>query len=393
MVLAVVGVLAMPASVLADPVVVGDPGSSTITVTAEEAILGGVVGIDPASQWNPIGPVSIDQYGAFQWPGDDLTFQLAGSIADQEIANLPLTYTLSISNAVMQGSLETNTDVPATVNPVTQVVALDVVAGFNGTFTADLTGDVLGGSFAGTASCSWPNDPTTVNLSTTTLGATPYSPATGTFTMSDKSIALTPTISCNYVGVPQDMRDLADPFIRQQLDFPDVGGYLSLSGTISPAPQPAAFGEITARPEATGTAREGHTLTCTAPSAGLPIPTVSYVWQRDEVVIADATAATYRVRARDAGHGVRCGASATNIVGSGGFEYSLERTVPPRCVVPNVAGTRLARARARIRAGHCRVGDVRRVDSPRPRGDVTGTRPAAGTAHPAGRRLTVLIAR
>lgn len=386
-------ILAFSANAFADPPVVGDPGSSTITITSEDAVIGAPFGIDPTTPQPPIGPVSIDDTGSFIWPEDDLNVQLAGTIADQEIASIPLTYDLSISNVTFQASFNALTDEIGVVNPVTQVIAVDVYGGTDGTVSATLSGHILGVQFTGTAECTWPTAITTLHLSSATQGGTPYNPTSGTFTMTDNSVTVSSTPSCNYVGLNQGMINLADQFILDQIGFPTTTGYLAVSGTISPAPQPATFGEITTPPVISGKMREGSLLSCVANSAGLPTPTVSYTWQRDDVNIANATASTHQVVAADAGHDLRCGATATNVVGSGGLQLSSERAVPPRCVVPRVAGRRMARARALIVAGHCRIGRVRHVASHLSRNVVAGTRPVTGTSHPAFQRLTVLLAR
>lgn len=381
-----------PAAHAAVPVV-GDPGSSTITITDEDAEIGGVWGIDHTTPPTPIGPVEIADSGSFIWPEDDLTIPLAGAIPDQEIASIPLTYDLSIANGVMNGEFFTTADKVAVVNPVTHVLSVDVLSGFRGTATAEFTGHLLGAPVAGTASCTWPTSITTLNLTTAAIHAAPYDPLTGAFKMSDPSVAVTSTPSCDYTGLNQDFRNIADAFLLDKIGFPSDFGRLDISGTFSPAPQPTTIGEITDRPVVTGPMREGQTLTCQATSAGLPAPTISYMWQRDLATISGAISSSYLVSAADAGHSLRCGAAATNVVGSGGMEMSLERSVPARCVVPRVAGLRKSRARARIIAGNCRVGRIRRVESPRPRGVVIKTRPRAGTAHPAGHRITLVIAR
>jgi beta-lactam-binding protein with PASTA domain len=65
-----------------------------------------------------------------------------------------------------------------------------------------------------------------------------------------------------------------------------------------------------------------------------------------------------------------------------------------RCRVPNVIGNTLGRARQRIRANNCTVGNVRRVRSRRSlRGRVVGQRPRGGTVRRRGFPVNLLVAR
>ena len=65
---------------------------------------------------------------------------------------------------------------------------------------------------------------------------------------------------------------------------------------------------------------------------------------------------------------------------------------PVRCRVPRVIGMRLAAARRRIRAAHCRVGRIRRAHSRRV-GRVLGQRPKAGAVRPRGTRVRLVVGR
>jgi alpha-tubulin suppressor-like RCC1 family protein len=74
-----------------------------------------------------------------------------------------------------------------------------------------------------------------------------------------------------------------------------------------------------------------------------------------------------------------------NVVGFG---------VPPaRCVVPNVVGKKLSKARAGILHGHCRVGSIARVASARSRNVVVGQSPRAGKQLKAGFRVALKVSR
>ena len=63
-----------------------------------------------------------------------------------------------------------------------------------------------------------------------------------------------------------------------------------------------------------GTARVGSTVTCSATFSAAT--TTSYAWLRDDAVIDSATAASYHLVAADAGHGIACRVSATNLGGT-----------------------------------------------------------------------------
>ena len=62
-----------------------------------------------------------------------------------------------------------------------------------------------------------------------------------------------------------------------------------------------------------------------------------------------------------------------------------------RCRVPYVVGLTLARARARIRSAHCRVGRVRRAHSARRREHVISQRPRAGRRLASGSRVALVV--
>ena len=68
--------------------------------------------------------------------------------------------------------------------------------------------------------------------------------------------------------------------------------------------------------------------------------------------------------------------------------------IPPKCVVPNVVGRRLAPAKAKIKAGHCRVGKISyRISSARRKGRVLRERPAAGKRLANGTKVSLWIGR
>jgi alpha-tubulin suppressor-like RCC1 family protein len=88
------------------------------------------------------------------------------------------------------------------------------------------------------------------------------------------------------------------------------------------------------------------------------------------------------------GDGTRIGHhTPVSVVGFGG-------SLPPTaCVVPNVVGKRLAKARARIVRAHCRVGTVRQVSSTKTRGIVVRQTPRAGRRLAQGARVDLKVSR
>jgi streptogramin lyase len=66
---------------------------------------------------------------------------------------------------------------------------------------------------------------------------------------------------------------------------------------------------------------------------------------------------------------------------------------PPKCVVPNVIGQKLAKAKAKIRKRHCRVGAITcRHSSPAMRGRVIRQAPkASGKRRPYGFRVRLTV--
>lgn len=73
---------------------------------------------------------------------------------------------------------------------------------------------------------------------------------------------------------------------------------------------------------------------------------------------------------------------------------ALDRKDAPSCVVPRVVGLKLARARARIRAGRCSVGQIRRARSTKAKaGRVVAQSPRTGTVRRNGFPVKVVVGR
>jgi hypothetical protein len=82
------------------------------------------------------------------------------------------------------------------------------------------------------------------------------------------------------------------------------------------------------------------------------------------------------------------------VTGAGGPPPPPPPFVPPKCVVPNVVGKRLALAKTKIKAGHCRVGKLTYTTSTKRRkGRVVKERPAAGKRLANGTKVSLWIGR
>lgn len=112
----------------------------------------------------------------------------------------------------------------------------------------------------------------------------------------------------------------------------------------------AAFAPVSlGAPKIVGDLAEGETLTCSAAFAGIPIPAVTYQWQRDTgggfANIAGATSQTYTLTSSDTGNDVRCQATATNSAGNSGainsetVSIGAALSAPVASTAPTVSGT------------------------------------------------------
>jgi Regulator of chromosome condensation (RCC1) repeat/PASTA domain len=115
--------------------------------------------------------------------------------------------------------------------------------------------------------------------------------------------------------------------------------------------------------------------------------------------VAALAAGTFHTCAVMRAGGVKCwGPNAQGMLGDG-TETSRLRPVdvvgfgppPAQCVVPNVVGKRLAKARVRIVRAHCRVGTVARVASTRSKNFVVRQRPRPGKRLKAGSRIDLRV--
>jgi hypothetical protein len=153
-------------------------------------------------------------------------------------------------------------------------------------------------------------------------------------------------------------------------------------------------------PTVSGKAQQGKTLTAASGSWSNNPTAYGYQWERcgpdgtNCVDIAGATAATYRAGASDVGATLVVEVVAVNAGGKSApaISPSTGLELGPDCHVPNVLGLKLAKAKTRIRAGHCRVGRItKKKTKAAKRGRVLSERPRHGRTLPNGTKVKLLV--
>jgi hypothetical protein len=97
--------------------------------------------------------------------------------------------------------------------------------------------------------------------------------------------------------------------------------------------------------------------------------------------------------------GVALGATGSGLLvwhqfdGSNEVVQAAERPGPPPCVVPNVVGKTVARAKAAIAASNCRTGKIARTSSKARKGQVLSQSPAAGLILNGRTRVNLAVSR
>jgi hypothetical protein len=123
------------------------------------------------------------------------------------------------------------------------------------------------------------------------------------------------------------------------------GAVPAISNSTSAITNPVAAPVNTVPPVVTGTTVVGQTLSTTNGTwEGNPVPTFTYAWQRDNVNIASATAATYLLVSADLGAIIRCRVTGTNSQGSSTATSNTHGPVlaapslPVNTVLPAITG-------------------------------------------------------
>ncbi len=166
-----------------------------------------------------------------------------------------------------------------------------------------------------------------------------------------------------------------------------AGQTVATSAAVVSATPPAS----TVRPSFRGTLRTGQRLTC---SRGTFVRATSFAfaWLRNGRPIARATAAAYRLAARDAGAAIQC-----RVTGSGpGGTIAAESApaVPAKaCIVPALRGLTLAAARRALAGANCALGRTTRRRSAKRPGTVLASTPPKARNLAAGTKVALTLAR
>jgi surface antigen len=230
-------------------------------------------------------------------------------------------------------------------------------------------------------------------------GANVTIPAGGTFNC---SATRTFSTEGDYIAWA-DWQDAGGQWHHSQLGR-DVSFHI---GPVPPTPT------NTALPSITGTAQVGSTLTCSNGSWSNSPTSYAEQWLRDGSAISSATASTYELVSADADHDLSCKVTASNAGGSAsatsasvlvkaasgsggsgpsGSSGSTGSTSSAKaCIVPKLKGLKLAKAKKRLVAHHCRAGKVTRRHSTKvKKGRVISSSPKAG-AHRKNRAKVALV--
>jgi hypothetical protein len=154
----------------------------------------------------------------------------------------------------------------------------------------------------------------------------------------------------------------------------------------------------TAPPAIGGTPQPGRTLSCSRGTwSGSTPQSYSYAWLLDGSAIGGATGTSYTVPSTAVGHVVSCRVTATNLGGNASASSAVTISAlppPPKCIVPKVVGKRLTKAKALIRARHCRVGKVKRAYSRKVRkGRVISQKPKPRKVLRNGGKVNLVVSR
>jgi len=130
-----------------------------------------------------------------------------------------------------------------------------------------------------------------------------------------------------------------------------------------------------------------------------------YQWLLDGQPLAGKTARSYTPTAAQAGHLLACRLKVTYplplIVTTEATSPAVRVLAPsPKppspslpCVVPNVVGKKLAKAKAAITDAHCKVGKVTKKKSSVKPGRVLSQKPSPGAVRPGGSKVALVVSK
>ncbi|MGH3080169.1 MAG: PASTA domain-containing protein [Gaiellaceae bacterium] len=183
---------------------------------------------------------------------------------------------------------------------------------------------------------------------------------------------------------------------------------MNSAATAPVAPRPHTAPTNRSVPSISGTAVVGGTLAAAAGAwSGYPDPAYTYEWQECSpsgaicATISAGSNSTLGLTADEAGSRIRVVVIATNAAGSARAESALTPVVArpggetrARCVVPNIRGRTLVKAKAAIKRSRCRTGRVRKAYSRAVRkGLVISQTPRAGVRMRVGTRVDLLVSK
>lgn len=147
----------------------------------------------------------------------------------------------------------------------------------------------------------------------------------------------------------------------------------------------------TSTPKVVGRPLPGKALACTRGGWAGGNVTFAFRWRRDGKPIADAVSPRLAVKAGDSGHILSCAVRASNPDGSA--TAVSDGVKVPQCVVPNVVGKKLWKAKRAIKKAHCAVGKVRKKKSSHKPNRVLSQRPKHGKRLAAGSKVALVVSK
>jgi PKD repeat protein len=331
----------------------------------------------------------------------DGTITVPVTSVDQVTFKLP-DYSGSTSGcnwSVTNGSVTVVPTAPATglLNPFTGAASLDVQFYLQGTYTLNYS------CFGGATQSYSPSDchlgsqdsPLEFHLTTgttspdppnTPIKGTPYSDKTGLLKVVDNSFSLPASSGCDPVIMGFTLSGKFDQ--QAGLPSPDGNNTLIISGRLSPIIKRGVQAKLTATPKSGLAPLAVHLSAATSIA---PAGVKSYAFSFGDGTHLTGSSATASHTYSKPG---RYTATVTVTDNDGDHNASkLIIVVKKACVVPNVVGKPLAKAKTAITAAGCRVGKITKRQSTKPAGVVLAESPAAGRRIPAGSAVALTVAK